>query len=150
VNDAAAPPPYGHDMATATQKETQMKRRKRITLKMVALGFAAAAFAAPVAQAIPEGMQGSDLQVLHSGGTVVSPDDRAVHGTTPPVVTSPDDRAIHGATSVKPTPQPVSVDGGNGFELSNGVLTGIVLGVLAAVMAGYAARQIRRGKLASA
>jgi hypothetical protein len=132
-------------MATATQKETQMKRRKRITIKMVALGFAVAAFAAPVAQAIPEGMQGSDLQALHaSGNVVVSPDDRAVHGTTPPVVTSPDDRAFHGTTQVKPSPQPVSADGGTAFELSNSVLTGILLGVLAAVMAGYAARQIRR------
>jgi hypothetical protein len=129
-----------------------MRRRKRFTIRLVALGFAAAAIAAPAAQAIPEGMQGSDLRALHSGTSepVVSPDDRIIHGTNPEVVKSPDDRAVHATTSVQPTPQPVSAEDGSRFELSNAALTGIVLGLLAAAMAGYAAREIRKaGKLAS-
>ena len=127
-----------------------MRRKKRFTIKMVALGFAVAALTAPAAQAIPEGMQGSDLRSLHDNGIqlVVSPDDRVIHGMTPPVVKSPDDRAVHGTTSVQPTP--VSADDSGRFEFSNNTLTtGIVLALLLAAMGGYAARQVRKaGKLA--
>jgi hypothetical protein len=129
-----------------------MRRKKRFAIKMVALGFAVAAMAAPAAQAIPEGVQGSDMRVLHSGSAepVVSPDDRMIHGTNPQIVKSPDDRVIHG-TSVQPTSQPVSAQDTSRFELSNGSLTGIALGLLlAAAFVGYAVHQVRRaGKLAS-
>jgi hypothetical protein len=140
-------------MAASTEEGTTMRRRKRFTIRMVALGFAVAAMAAPAAQAIPEGVHGSEMRALHSDGSqvVVSPDDRIIHGTNPQVVKSPDDRPIHGTTSVEPTPQAVSADDGSGFELSNGALTGIVLALLAAAMAGYAVHQVRKaGKLASA
>jgi hypothetical protein len=139
-------------MAASTEEGTKMRRKKRFTIKMVALGFAAAAIAAPAAQAIPESVQGSDLRALHTGGTepVVSPDDRIMHGTNPQIVKSPDDRAVHGTTSVKPAPQPVSAEDGSRFELSNGAVTGIVLGLLAAAMAAFAALQVRKaGKLAN-
>ena len=45
-----------------------MRRKKRFTIRLVAIGFAVAAISAPVAQAIPEGMDGSDLRALHSVG----------------------------------------------------------------------------------
>jgi hypothetical protein len=127
-----------------------MRFKKRFTIKMVALGFAVAALAAPAAQAIPEGVQGSDMRVLHGGSAepVVSPDDRLIHGTNPQIVKSPDDRVIHG-TSVQPTSQPVSATESTRFELSNGALTGIALGLLAAALAAYGVHQVRRaGKLA--
>jgi hypothetical protein len=139
-------------MAASTKEEAAMRRKKRFTIKMVALGFAVAALSAPAAQAIPEGMQSSDLRSLHDNGIqlVVSPDDRVIHGMTPPVVKSPDDRAVHGTTSVQPTTQPVSADDSGWFEFSNNTLTtGIVLALLLAAMGGYAARQVRKaGKLA--
>jgi hypothetical protein len=128
-----------------------MRRKKRFTIKMVALGFAVAAIAAPAAQAIPEGVQGSDMRVLNgdSGQPVVSPDDRLIHGTSPQVVKSPDDRPIHG-TSVQPTSQPISAQDSSRFELSNGAFTGIALGLLAAALAAYGVHQVRKaGKLAS-
>lgn len=128
-----------------------MRRKKRFTIKMVALGFAVAAMAAPAAQAIPEGVNGSDLRVLHgdSAEPVVSPDDRIIHGTNPQVVKSPDDRLVP-RTFVQRTPQPVSAQDSSRFELSNDALTGIVLGLLAAALAGYTVRQVRKaGKLAS-
>jgi hypothetical protein len=126
-----------------------MRRKKRFTIRMVALGFAVAAMAAPAAQAIPEGAQGSDMRALHGDSGVVSPDDRMIHGTSPQVVKSPDDRPVHG-TSVQPTSQPVSAQDSSRFELSNGALTGIVLGLLAAALAGYTVHQVRKaGKLAS-
>jgi hypothetical protein len=138
-------------MAASTEEVTEMRRKKRFTIKMVALGFAVAALAAPAAQAIPEGAQGSDMRVLHGGTAepVVSPDDRLIHGTNPQIVKSPDDRVIHG-TSVQPTSQPVSATDNSRFELSNGALTGIALALLALALVAYTARQVRKaGKLAS-
>jgi hypothetical protein len=128
-----------------------MRRKKRFTIRLVALGFAAAAIAAPAAQAIPEGMNGTELRALQSGGErVVSPDDRTIHGTHPQVIKSPDDRPIHATASVKPTPQPVSVTDDDGINLSNGEISSIAVALLAALMAGYAVYQVRKaGKLAS-
>jgi hypothetical protein len=139
-------------MAANTEEATAMKRKKRFTIKMVALGFAVAAMTAPAAQAIPEGVHGSELRALQSGGPepIISPDDRTIHGTNPELVTSPDDRAVHGPTSVEPTAQPVSAESGNRFEVSNGALMGIVLGLLGALMAAYTVHHVRKaGKLAS-
>jgi hypothetical protein len=138
-------------MAASTEEETEMRRKKRFTIKMVALGFAVAAVAAPTAQAIPEGVEGSDMRVLHgdSAQPVAGPDDRVIHGTSPQIVKSPDDRPIHG-TSVQPTAQPVSAQDSSRFELSNAALAGIIGGLLAAVLAAYSVREVRKaGKLAS-
>jgi hypothetical protein len=122
-----------------------MRRKKRFTIRLVALGFAVAAIGAPTAQAIPEGMDGSDLRALHSAGTplVVSPDDRAIHGTNPQFVISPDDRPSLRTSPVEQT-QPVASADDSGFQLSNGAIGGIVLGLLAAMMVGYSAYHIRR------
>ena len=122
-----------------------MRRKKRFTIRLVALGFAVAAIGAPTAQAIPEGMDGSDLRALHSAGTqlVVSPDDRPIHGTNPQYVISPEDRPSPGTISVQQT-QPVASSDENGFQLSNGAIGGIVLALLAAMMVGYSAYHIRR------
>jgi hypothetical protein len=122
-----------------------MRRKKRFTIKLVAIGFAVAAIGAPAAQAIPEGMDGSDVRALHSVGIqpVVSPDDRTMHGMNPQVVKSPDDRPFHGATSVQ-SAQPVSATDDRGFELSNGVLSGLALALLAAMMIGYSAHHVRK------
>ena len=122
-----------------------MKRKKRFTIRLVALGFAVAAISAPVAQAIPEGMDGSDLRALHSVGVqlVVSPDDRAIHGTNPQFVISPEDRPSPGTISVDQT-QPVTSADDSVFELSNGALGGIVLALLAAMMIGYSAYHVRK------
>lgn len=126
-----------------------MRRKKRFTIRLVALGFAVAAIGAPTAQAIPEGMDGSDLRALHSAGTqpvvtpVVSPDDRAIHGTNPQHVISPDDRPLPRAISVEQT-QPVASADDSGFQLSNGAFGGIFLALLAAMMVGFSAYHIRR------
>jgi hypothetical protein len=131
-----------------------MKRRKRFTIKMVALGLAVAAVAAPAAQAGPDGMSGPELRSIHdsavlsAGNVIGGPDDRVIHTYRGEVVTSPDDRAIHGTES--PVTQPVSADDGNRFELSTGALSGIVLLLAASAMTAVLVRQNRRGKLASA
>ena len=125
-----------------------MRRKKRFTIRLVALGFAVAAISAPVASAIPEGMDGEDLRALQSGGgqLVVGPDDRAIHGTGAQVAVSPEPRT----TPVQPT-QPVSAADEGGFELSNSVLGLFVLALLAVLMTGYAVYDVRKlGKPASA
>jgi hypothetical protein len=122
-----------------------MRRKKRFTIKLVAIGFAVAAIGAPVAQAIPEGLDGSDSRAIRADGSqsVVSPDDRVMHGTHPQVIRSPDDRPIHGVTSVQPT-QSVSASDDRGFELSNGVLSGLALALLAAMMIGFSVHHVRK------
>jgi hypothetical protein len=121
-----------------------MRRKKRFTIRLVALGFAVAAISAPVAQAIPEGMDGSDLRAIQSGGqVVVSPDDRAIHGTNPQLVISPDDRPSPRTVPVQPA-QPVSATDDSGFDLSNGALGGIVLALFAAMMISYSVYHVRR------
>lgn len=129
-----------------------MRRKKRFTIRLVALGFAVAAISAPVAQAIPEGMDGSDLRALHSDGVqlVVSPDDRAIHGTNPQFVISPEDRPSPGTIPVQPA-QTVSANNDDGFQLSSSIVGAIVLALLAGLMAGYAVHDVRNvGKTASA
>jgi hypothetical protein len=128
-----------------------MRRKKRFTIRLVAIGFAVAAISAPVAQAIPEGMDGSDLRAIQSSGqVVVSPDDRAIHGTNPQFVISPQDRPSPGTIPVQPA-QPVSAADDSGFELSNSVLGLFVLALLAVLMTGYAVYDVRKlGKPASA
>jgi hypothetical protein len=130
-----------------------MKRQKRYTIKLVALGLAVAAVGAPAVQARPDGMTGSEVRSLHDSvvsATVTGPDDRAIHGTNPQVVVSPDDRVIHGTQSPTSSPQPVSADDGSGFDLSTGVLSGIVLLLAAGGMTAFSVYYTRKGRLASA
>lgn len=123
-----------------------MKRKKRFTIRMVALGLAVAGLAAPSAQAwVDEGGVG--------GTRIVSPDDRPLaHGASyssyaqPHLVVSPDDRAV---SRMSPAPeQPTLVSNDDGFEIGTLQLTGIIL-LLGAGAAVLVVAQSRRSKLAS-
>jgi hypothetical protein len=133
-------------MAGNQEGASQMKRQKRYTIKLVALGFAVAAIGAPAVQAGPDdrAIHGTNPQVVQS------PDDRAIHGTNPQVVVSPDDRVIHGTQSPTSSPQPVSAGDGSGFDLSTGVLSGIVLLLAAGGMTVFSVYYTRKSRLASA
>jgi hypothetical protein len=114
-------------MAASTEEGTEMKRRKRFTIKLVALGLAVAALSAPPAQGkLDEGLNG--LQATYTQRLVTADD-----------VTHP---------SQVPS-QPTVVQSDNGFELGTLGVSGIVLllGAGAAFMAIY---QVRNRKLASA
>jgi hypothetical protein len=123
-----------------------MRRRKRFTIKLVAVGLAVAAIAPTTAQAwFDEGGAG--------GTQIVSPDDRPLHGmsyssyTEPNAVVSPDDRAV---SRMSPTTnQPSLVSSDDGFELGTLGMTGIVL-ALGAAAALIAAHETRRHRLAGA
>ena len=122
-----------------------MKRRKRLTIKLVALGLAVAAIAPTTAQAY--------LDELGSGGTqIVSVDDRPLHGTSystysePNVVVGSDDRAVPRMSPT--TNQPSLVSSDEGFELGTLGMTGIIL-ALGAGAALIAVHETRRHRLAS-
>jgi hypothetical protein len=131
-------------MAATTEEEVEMKRKKRLTIRLVALGLAIAAIAPTAAQAyIDEG---------GSGGTqFVSVDDRPLHGMSystysePNVVVSSDDRAV---SRMSPTTnQPSLVSSDDGFELGTLGMTGIIL-ALGAGAALIAVHETRRHRLA--
>jgi hypothetical protein len=131
-------------MPAMTEEEVEMKRKKRFTIKLVALGLAIAAIAPTAAQAyIDEG---------GSGGTqFVSLDDRPVHGMSystysePNVVVSSDDRAV---SRMSPTTnQPSLVSSDDGFELGTLGITGFIL-ALGAGAALLAVHETRRHRLA--
>ena len=125
-----------------------MKRRKRFTIRLVALGFAVTALAAPTAQA--------RLDQTGGGATkVVSPDDRPIHGvgyssyTQPSVVLGADDRSFNRMSPPTSQTSPVSVSSDDGFELGSLGMTGIIL-ALGAGVALIAVRSVRRHKLVGA
>jgi hypothetical protein len=132
-------------MKATTEEEVEMKRKKRLTIKLVALGLAVAAIAPTAAQAY--------LDEGGSGGTqFVSVDDRPVHGMSystysePNVVVSSDDRAV---SRMSPTTnQPSLVSSDDGFELGTLGMTGIILALGAAGAALLAVRETRRHRLA--
>jgi hypothetical protein len=132
-------------MKATTEEEVEMKRKKRLTIKLVALGLAVAAIAPTAAQAY--------LDEGGSGGTqFVSVDDRPVHGMSystysePNVVVSSDDRAV---SRMSPTTnQPSLVSSDDGFELGTLGMTGIIL-ALGAGAALIAVHETRRHRLAS-
>jgi len=104
-----------------------MKRKKRITIKLVAVGLAVAALAAPPAMArLDEGL-----------GVQAQPATRVV---------SPDDRATSRVSPVPAQPSIVATD--DGFELGALGMSGIVL-LLGAGGAVLAVNHSRKGKLAS-
>lgn len=132
-----------------------MKRRKRFAIRLVALGFAVTAVAAPTAYAGPDGMTGPELRTLHQSvaptdDVVLAPDDRVSLGSRwePQPVMSPEDLVVQRTTPS--TYSPTSIDSGSGFEFGTSALTGIVL-ILAAAGAGFVVlRQTRKGRLAGA
>jgi hypothetical protein len=140
----------------STRREEEMKRKKRFAIRLVALGFAVTAIAAPTAQAGPDGMTGPELRAIHesavpTGDAVLAPDDRVSYTSRwePQPVMSPEDLVVQ-RTSVTSTPAPTSTDDGSRFEVSTPALTGMIL-LLAAFGAGFIVlRQSRKGRLASA
>jgi hypothetical protein len=116
-------------MAASIEEGTEMKRRKRFTIRLVALGLAVAALSAAPAQATPDegayGLQPSNVQ-------------------SQPLVTADD--------IGRPTPepsQPTVVASDNGIETGSLAMSGIVL-LLGAGAAFVAVHQTRKGRLASA
>jgi hypothetical protein len=138
-------------MAATTEEETKMRRKKRFTIKVVALGFAVSALLAAPAQARLDeglGMPKQSEPTLQLGA-----DDRSlVRMSTatlePNVVVSPDDRAvsrISPATQV----QTHSVASSDGFEIVDFGVGGIVL-LLGAATIVLTARHMYSGRLANA
>jgi hypothetical protein len=132
-----------------------MKRRKRFTIRLVALGFAVTAIAAPTAQAGPEGLTGPELRSVHESlvptDVVRTPDNRVTFTSRwePQPVMSPEDLVVQ-RTNPTSTPSPTSLSDDSRFEVSTTALTGMIL-LLAAGGAGIIVlRQSRKGRLASA
>jgi hypothetical protein len=139
-------------MAARTKEGTEMKRKKRFTIRLVALGFAVLAIAATPAQAkIDEGLGFHWVTPAQQG--MISPDDRVdrvMPGTTnvvyPTRILSADD--ISGRVTPAPS-QPRFVSSDDGFEWRTIGLSGMVL-VLGALGAYLIVHQSQKGKLASA
>lgn len=130
-----------------------MRRRKRFTIKFVALGFAVSALMAAPAQAgLDEGIgwsKQSEAATLQRGA-----DDRPLIRMSTPtlepnVVVSPDDRAVN---RVSPATwgqaHTVATTGDDGYEIVDFGVGGIVL-LLGATAILLAARQMQNGRLAS-
>lgn len=131
-----------------------MRRKKRFTIRLVALGFAVAAISAAPAQARLD--EGLGVPKQSEPTFAVSPDDRAVNlmsptQITPTNVVSPDDRAVSRVSPVAPH-GPTTITSDDGFEI--GTLGLMSIALLLAAGLGFAAiyqeRRGRRGKLASA
>jgi hypothetical protein len=128
-----------------------MRRKKRFTIRLVALGFAVAAISAAPAQAKLDEGYGVPNQAEPT--FVVSPDDRAVNlmsptQIAPTQVVSPDDRALSRVSPVTPI-QPTVTSSDDSFQIGTLGTMGIAL-LLAAALTLAAVYQGRRGKLASA
>jgi hypothetical protein len=159
-------------MAATIEEGTEMKRRKRLTIKMVALGLAVAGIAAAPAQAkLDEGLGlpkqseptlavGSDDRGFSrmaptqiEPNVIVGSDDRGFSRMSPTqiepnVIVSPDDRKVS-RTSPTTASQPSLISSDDGFEIGTLGMTGIVL-LLGAGAAVVAVQHTRKGKLASA
>jgi hypothetical protein len=126
-------------------------RRKWPRIRLLALGLAAAAIAAPAAQAMPDGVDGMEarsLQELRRASVVQQ--DRAVTATPKAsTVFSPDDRPINRA-SYQPKASPSVVSDSGGFELGTVALSALVLLVAAGGMTALAIHQNQGGRLANA
>ena len=131
-----------------------MKRRKRFTIRLVALGFAVTALAAPTAQARLDPTSGGPTQV-GAPTKVVSPDDRPIHGvgyssyTQPSVVLGADDRSFNRMSPTTSQTSPVTVSSDDGFELGTVGMSGIILALVAGA-ALIAVHEARKHKLVSA
>jgi hypothetical protein len=143
--------------AETTEEASAMKRKKRLTIRLVALGLAAAAVAAPAATAMPDGLNGVEARSLQdSRNQIVSPDDRGLGlraEQAAPVqaafVVGPDDRSLNRASNVQKATPPVASDS-DGLEVGTVALSGIVLLLAAGGMTALAIHQKDKGKLANA
>ncbi|HEV3478809.1 MAG TPA: hypothetical protein VG144_05110 [Gaiellaceae bacterium] len=136
-------------MAATTEEETKMRRRKRFTIKFVALGFAVSALMAAPAQAGLDEGYGMQKQ----SPATLGPDDRSLSRIStamiPSPVVSPDDRAIS-RVSPDTINQPQTVATTNdGYEVVDFGVAGLVLllGVASILMA---VRHVQHGRLANA
>ena len=135
-----------------------MKRRKRFSIRLVALGFAIAAIAAPTAQAVPSDPDTnrveSGLYYSTTDNAITSPDDRKMHATwatqtvgVETVIQSPDDRKVHATWAPQPA-SAVADDDGFGFGTTS-IVSGLVLLMVGSFGLVLIARSVRRnGRLA--
>jgi hypothetical protein len=157
ANDTEIEPPYRRDMeARTTEEGTEMKRRKRFTIRLVALGFAVAALSAPAAQAkLDEGLgyhwAGAEQQGM------ISPDDRSDR-----VMPGQTQQSVAGVKSsqqvlsaddlsgrVTPAPSRLTVVASDdGFEWGKMGISGIAL-LLGAAGAYLILNESQKGRLAS-
>jgi hypothetical protein len=127
-----------------------MKRRKRFSIRLVALGFAIAAIAAPTAQAVPSDPDTNRVEhgLYYSAvdNRIVSPDDRKMHGTWTQAKTeivSPDDRKVHAAWPS----QPAVADDDSSFGTTS-IVSGLMLLLVGSFGVALVARSVRKGRLA--
>jgi hypothetical protein len=123
-----------------------MRRKKRFTLRLVALGFAVAAFGAPAAQGMPQDLTGVELRGLHETRVLVAKADSvsAPHGASYSTYSHVPSRVDDSAAPPQITEQ------AGGFEIGTGAITGIVLLVAVGGATAIVVREARKGKLASA
>lgn len=130
-----------------------MKRRKRFSIRLIALGLAVTAIAAPAAQAVPSD---PDTNRVESGlyysavdNQITSPDDRKMHATwsqrVETVISSPDDRKVHATWAQQPTQAVANHDDGFGTD---SIVGGLVLLLIGSVGIGVVVRTVRNGRLA--
>lgn len=121
-----------------------MRRKKRFSIKMVALGLAVVAFSASPAQAVlDEGAYGN--QPMYTQPLVTADDVKHPTPVTTPQLVTADD-ITH--PSLVPS-QPTVVASDDGFQIGTLGISGIVL-LLGAAGVFVAVHQTRKGKLASA
>jgi hypothetical protein len=138
-------------MAATIEEGAEMKRRKRLTIKMVALGLAVAGIAAAPAQAKLD--EGLGLPKQSEPILVVGSDDRGFSRVSPAqiepnVIVSPDDRKVS-RTSPTTASEPSVISSDDGFNFGALGMTGIVL-LLGAGAAVVTVHHSRKGRLASA
>jgi hypothetical protein len=121
-------------------------RRKRFTIKLVALGFAAAALGASAAQAMPEGLTGDELRGLHESQILAARADEVAvpHGASYSSYSHVSSREPNTALP------PQVVEDAGGSEIGAGALSGIVLLVAVGGTAAIVVREARKGTLARA
>jgi hypothetical protein len=137
----------------AKQGGADMKRRKRFSIRLVALGLAVTAIAAPAAQAVPSDPDTnrveSGLYYSSTDKAITSPDDRKMHATwsqrVDTVISSPDDRKMHATWTQQPTQ--VVADSDDGFG-TDSIVGGLVLLLVGSVGIAVVVRTRRNGRLA--
>ena len=132
-----------------------MKRRKRFSIRLIALGFAVTAIAAPAALAVPSDPDTnrveSGLYYSASDNSITSPDDRKMHATwsqpsaVDTVISSPDDRKVHATWPQQPTQAVANHDDGFGTD---SIVGGLVLLLIGSVGIAVVVRTVRNGRLA--
>ena len=137
-----------------------MKRRKRFSIRLIALGFAVTAIAAPAALAVPSDPDTnrveSGLYYSATDNQITSPDDRRMHATwsqqrVDTVISSPDDRKVHATWPTQPTqafqPTQAVANDDDGFG-TDSIVGGLVLLLVGSIGIAVIVRTVRNGRLA--